>query len=137
MFSPELYRKVILPVDLWLRQMFKNFGIHHCGKFDRYAELYTTLTPDSLDVGGGSDYTILRRHFPTTQCTFIVNPEHFEGRSTAEIDRLVKGIATDGGPTEYIVNLHTYGVGAGATDDNIVDLRTSLKRQGIGCKPSP
>ena len=130
LFSIDVYREVILPVDLWLRRQFhKSFGIHHCGVFDRFAELYTELRPDSLDVGGGSDYRLLRRHFPNVVCSYIVNPEHYEGKTPAEIDELVRGIVIDGGPAEYISQLHTYGVGRNATDENIATLRTSAARQ--------
>ena len=129
MFSPKLYREVIMPVDLWLRRQFKGFGIHHCGVFDNYAQMYTDLNPTGLDIGGGSDYKVVRRHFPQTKCTYIINPEHYEGKSRAEIDKLIYGVVTDGGPIECIDYLHTYGVGRNATDDNIVDLRTSAKRQ--------
>jgi len=129
MFSTEVYRDVALPVDLWLRRQFRNFGIHHCGVFDRYAQLYAELQPTGLDVGGGSDYKLLREHFPETVCTFIVNSELYEGKTPAEIDELVRGIVVDGGPIRYIECLHTYGVGRNATDENIITLRTSLKRQ--------
>lgn len=131
LFSPQMYRAVILPVDLWFRQQFRHFSIHHCGIFDRYAGLYTELTPDALDVGGGSDYKLLRQYFPHTKCTYILNPEFFEGQSRETIDRLINGIVTDGGPVEYIEHLHTYGASRFATDDNIMDLYTSIERQGL------
>lgn len=131
MFSPELYTEVIMPVDLWLRQQFKTFGIHHCGIFDKYAEMYTALTPDSLDVGGGSDYCHMRKYFPEAICSFIVNPEFFEGKTREEIDRLIYGIVTEGGPPEKISFLHTYGAGRNASDDNIMDLYTSIERQNL------
>ena len=129
MFSPDVYRQVMLPVDLWLRQQFNGFGIHHCGIIDNYAQLYTDLRPTELDVGGGSDYKLLRSVFPKTPCSYIVNPEYFEGKTSEEIDALVRGIVIDGGPIEYIKFLHSYGVGYKATDDNIATLRTSVKRQ--------
>ena len=131
MFSPEMYRNVILPVDLWYREYFRDFSLHHCGIFDRYAELYTALTPTSLDVGGGSDYKLLRRYFPNAVCSYIVNPEHYEGKSREEIDALVRGIVTNGGPADKISHLHTYGVSRHATNDNIMDLYSSIERQAL------
>ena len=131
MFSPEMYRKVILPVDLWYREYFKDFSIHHCGVFDRYAELYTALRPCSLDVGGGSDYKLLRKYFPNAVCSYIVNPEHYEGKSREEIDELVRGIVTDGGPADKISGLRTYGVSRHATNDNVMDLYSSIRRQDL------
>jgi hypothetical protein len=131
MFSPEVYNEVILPVDLWFRQQFKKFNIHHCGKIDNYLQLYTALSPDGFDIGGGSNYKLLRQYYPTATNSYIVNPEHFEGMSTEVIDKLIHGIVTDGGPINYISYLHTYGVGRSATDDNVHDLRTSIVRQSL------
>ncbi len=136
MFSPEMYREVILPTDLWVRMQVKDFNIHHCGIFDRYAELYTALNPQSLDVGGGSDYRHLRRYFPDAICSYIVNPEFFEGKSREEIDKVIYGIVTEGGPPEKISHLHTYGAGRNATDENIMDLYTSIERQGLNTPKS-
>ena len=66
-----------------------------------------------------------------TECTYILNPEFFEGQSRETIDRLIKGIVTDGGPVEYIDWLQTYGASRFATDDNIMDLYTSIELQGL------
>lgn len=131
MFSPEMYKNVILPADLWYRGYFKSFSIHHCGVFDNYAELYTSLSPTSLDVGGGSDYKLLRKHFPDTVCSYIVNPEFYEGKSKEEIDALVRNIVINGGPTDKISILRTYGVSRNATNDNVMDLYSSIERQGF------
>lgn len=131
MFSPKMYKQVILPVDLWYRAYFKDFSIHHCGIFDRYAELYTALSPTSLDVGGGSNYRLLRKHFPSTVCSYIVNPEHYEGKSREEIDALIRGIITEGGPADKISVLRTYGLSRHATNDNIMDLYSSIERQNL------
>jgi hypothetical protein len=131
MLSPELYRKVVLPVDLWYRQQGKYFSLHHCGIFDNYAELYTVLRPDDLDVGGGSDYKKLRRIYPKTMCSYIINPEYFEGVSRESIDDTIRGVVTDGGPVEYISSLRSYGISKNATDQNLIDFRTSAKRQNL------
>lgn len=128
MFSPELYRKVILPVDQWLRMQCRHFGIHHCGVFDKYAQLYTALNPQTLDIGGGSDYTIVRRYFPDAICSYIVNAEYYEGKSREEIDAVVRNILENGGPFDKISFLWTYGTGRNATDENLIDLDTAPKR---------
>jgi len=129
MFSPKVYKEVILPVDLWFRKQFKTFNIHHCGILDDYLQLYKELQPTAFDIGGGSDYKLMRSYYPEIPCTFIVNPEYYEGKTNKEIDALIKGIITGGGPIKYIECLHTYGVGRNTTDENIMTLRTSIKRQ--------
>ncbi len=131
MFSPQLYSEVILPVDIWYRKQFKKFGIHHCGIFDKYAELYTKLSPDTFDIGGGSDYKHLRKFFPNAICSYIVNPEYFEGKSREEIDEVIFDIVTNGGPANKISHLRTYGASRNATDENIMDLYTSIQRQKL------
>ena len=131
MFSPELYRKVILPVDLWLRQQCDGFGIHHCGIFDNYAELYTELNPTGLDVGGLSNYRKLRKYFPNTMCSYIINPESIEGQTREHIDEVIRGVILDGGPVNNISYMHSYSVSKNITDDNIIDYRTSAKRQNL------
>ena len=131
MLSPELYRKVVLPVDLWYRQQCKYFYLHHCGIFDNYAELYTALSPIGLDVGGLSDYRKLRKYFPDTMCSYIINPESIEGQTREYIDAVIYGVITDGGPVGNISALRSYGISKNATDENLIDYRTSAKRQNF------
>jgi len=131
MLSPELYRKVVLPVDLWYRQQCEYFHLHHCGIFDNFAEIYTELSPVSLDVGGLSDYGKLRKYFPETMCSYIVNPESIEGQSRENIDMVIRDIVINGGPADKISGLHTYGISRNITDENLIDYRTSAKRQNF------
>jgi len=131
MFSPALYREVVLPTDLWLRKQSGRFGIHHCGVFDKYNEVYRELTPDSLDVGAFSDYRLLRSFFPDTTCSYIVDNGQIEGRTRDEIDETVRRIITQGGPPEHISTLRAYGLSKHATDDNLADFHASAVRQGL------
>ena len=131
MLSPELYKKVALPVDLWVRQQCEYFSIHHCGIFDNYAEVYLALSPCGLDVGGLCDYKKLRKYYPDTVCSYIINPESIEGQSREYIDELIRGVLTDGGPVENISGLRSYGISKNAADDNLTDFITSAKRQNF------
>ena len=131
MLSPRMYRRVVLPVDKWMRGQCDYYGLHHCGVFDKYAELYTELKPDSLDVGGGSDYTLLRKYFPDTPASFIVNAEYIEGASTESIDYTVRNIVENGGPVNLISHLWCADLSRNTTDDNIYDLWRSIEKQGL------
>jgi hypothetical protein len=131
LLSPELYRKVVLPVDMWIRQQCTGFGLHHCGVFDNYAELYTALCPTSIDVGGLSDYRKLRQHFPDTMCSYIINPESIEGQPCEAIDSVINNVITGGGPAEKITALRSYGISKHVTDQNLIDYRTSAIRQKL------
>jgi len=131
MLSPALYREVVLPGDLRRREQCAFFSIHHCGVFDRYAEIYSILTPCALDVGANSDYRHLRKYFPQTPCSYIVDNGQIEGRSRGEIDETVRAVVEDGGPPEHITLLRAYGLSKNATDENLTDFRTSAARQGL------
>jgi len=131
LLSPALYKEVVLPVDLWIRQQCKYFYLHHCGIFDNYAELYTALSPASLDVGGLSDYRKVRQYFPDTMCSYIINSESIEGKTREDIDAVVYDAVVNGGPADNISGLKTYGMSKNVTDENLTDYRTSVKRQNL------
>ena len=124
MVSPEQYKEVILPVDKEYRARSNHFGLHHCGVFDRYAELYTELHPDSLDVGAGSDYAYMRSVFPDTPTSLIIDPAHVEGLDRDALDRHIAGMVEGAAPYGLITSLWTSDFSAGMTDENIRDLAT-------------
>ena len=64
MISPQSYREVVLPVDQWYLDQIDGRGLHHCGRFDPYAEVYKGLRPSSLQIGYTSDRRISRQAFP-------------------------------------------------------------------------
>ena len=128
MLSPGMYADVVLPVDLWIRGQVGQFHLHHCGVLDAYREVYARLDPDSLDVGGGTDYRLMRDVFPNTPSSFIVNTELIEGRNQDEVDGVVRDIVNNGGPEELITALWLADFSTRMTDDNVRALRTSHLR---------
>ncbi|MCL2159735.1 MAG: hypothetical protein FWH48_10040, partial [Oscillospiraceae bacterium] len=131
MVSPDTYREVVLPVDLWMRRQCAVFSLHHCGVFDRYAQIYTELTPSALDVGANSDYRSLRGYFPQTICSYIIDNGAIEGQKSEVIDETVRRVVAYGGPAQLISVLRAYGLSKNATEENLADFRTSAKRQGL------
>ena len=128
MFSPRTYREVILSVDLWVRGQVASFGLHHCGVFDDYIDVYKELRPDSLDIGGGSNYKLVRQAFPNTPFSLIVNAPDVEGKSVSEIDTLVGGMVEGAAPVERVSFLWTGEVSENTEDDTVRALRTSTER---------
>ena len=125
MISPEMYKKVVLPADLWLRNRVDTFMLHHCGILDNYAELYQALRPDILDVGGGSNYLQMRKIYPQTPCWLIISNKDVETASSDGIRSLVHQIARDAGPEEYITKIYVSDI-AGDTQDRVIyDLATA------------
>lgn len=128
MFSPRLYREVILPVDQWVRSQVAQFYLHHCGVFDDYIELYRELNPTSLDIGGGSDYTRIRAAFPDTPFSLIVNAPDIEGHTPAQVDELVGSMVAGAGPAEKISFLWCAEVSERTEDETVRTLRTANER---------
>ena len=131
MVSPATYCEVVLPVDMWIRRQCAVFSIHHCGVFDRYAKIYTELSPFALDVGANSDYRSLREYFPETMCSYIIDNGFIEGQKREVIDETIRCVVEEGGPPQLISVLRAYGLSKNATEENLIDFRTSAKRQGL------
>ena len=128
MFSPRMYREVILPVDKWVRSQVGEFHLHHCGVFDEYIELYKELNPNSLDIGGGSDYRAVRKAFPDLPFSLIVNAPDVEGRSSAEIDGLIGGMVEAAAPVSRITQLWVAEVSERIEDKAVIAIRTAHER---------
>ena len=128
MLSPSMYREVVLPVDKEYRSRCDIFHLHHCGIFDRYAEMYTELSPNNIDIGAGSDYGIMRQVFPDTRASLIIDPSDVEGRSREQIDAHLSAMAEAARPYELTTHMWTADFSPGMTDENIRDLATAHLR---------
>jgi hypothetical protein len=128
MFSPRLYREVILPIDKEWRSRYGSFGIHHCGVFDAYIDLYKELAPTSLDIGGGSNYHAIREAFPEIPFSMIVNAPDIEGRTTGEIDNLVGNMVEGASPVDKISYMWVAEVSQKTEDETIRAVRTANER---------
>lgn len=128
MFSPSMYRDVLLPVDKWFRSQVRDFHLHHCGVFDKYIDLYKELDPATIDVGGGSDYRALRKAFPNTPCSFLINTGDVEGLSAREIDAFVADMVERASPRELITRIACVDLSESVPDDTVRALATVHER---------
>jgi hypothetical protein len=87
MVSEDHYRRFVMPCDRQLSEHYAHFGVHNCGwKVDAYAEAYSEIrTLGYLDFGIQSNLGVLKRLFPRTVLTVILNPDDVIGRSSAEV----------------------------------------------------
>ncbi len=87
MISEEHYRQFVMPYDCRLSAHYPNFGVHNCGwKVDAYAKAYSEIRDlGYLDFGIQSDLDALKRLFPRSVLTVILNPDDVIGRSAAEV----------------------------------------------------
>lgn len=128
MFSPSVYREVILPVDKWVREQVSSFHLHHCGVFDKYIDLYKELNPSSLDIGGGSNYRLIRKAFTDTPFSLIVNAPDIEGKTLNDIDNLIGSMVDGAAPSELITHLWVGEASDVIDDETVINLRTVHER---------
>jgi Uroporphyrinogen decarboxylase (URO-D) len=87
MISEDHYREFVMPYDRMLSNHYPSFGVHNCGwKVDAYAKAYAEIRPlGYLDFGIQSDLDALKRLFPKTVLSVILNPDDVIGRSPAYV----------------------------------------------------
>lgn len=130
MISPQTYREVVLPADLWFRNQFREFGLHHCGSFHPYNEVYQELRPDSLDVGWETDRRATRRAFPHTAMSLMLEASALVGTDQVAIDDLIARMVEDGGPPELITRIWVAEAGPDLPDETVRSLMTVPQRLG-------
>ena len=128
MISPGMYREVILPMDLWYRSHVEEFHVHHCGVIDRYLDIYKEMTPATIDVGGGSDYELLRKTFPEMPCSLLIDTFKVEKMTQGQIDEFVSDIVRRASPRELITRITCNDLSADVKDDTVRALATVHER---------
>jgi hypothetical protein len=99
MVSPDLYRELLLPLDLDLSKRYARFGIHTCNwdatpYFDALSDIDDL---GYLDTGMQADLPRMRRRFPNTRRAVMYSPVRLEQASRdelrADIERLNRELA--------------------------------------------
>jgi hypothetical protein len=77
LISPKTYKNMLWPWELKLYERMKSqglpYGIHHCGKIDRYLPIYRELPQvDMLEIGWGSDLKETLTMFPETSDVYLI-----------------------------------------------------------------
>jgi hypothetical protein len=126
MISPQTYWQAVLPVDLWFRGLSTGqFGLHHCGVFDRYAEAYKPLRPTILDLGPGSDLRLARRAYPHAAIFAWIDVGALSRMGRAEVDAFIWRAMEDAAP---LAELRVADAGTELTDETVRNLLTARNR---------
>lgn len=133
MISQKTYTDVVLPADQWYRSQFTGeFGLHHCGVFDKYVDAYKPLDPDWLDIGPGSDLRVARRAYPKAKISGYVDVSALSRMSQSQIDEFFKRTLADAAPVELLKHMSAADVGPEVSDETIRDLMTVHTRLKSG-----
>jgi hypothetical protein len=128
MISPETYRQVVLPADLWWRGHFVEFSLHHCGVFHPYAEVYQALQPAGLDVGWGTDLKVARRAYPRVPMSLELQDSAVVGKSAAELDALLAQMVENADPRGLVTRIWLAEACPDTPDSTVRALMTAPSR---------
>ena len=129
MVSPQTYQEMILPADLWLRSQFRGrFGLHHCGIFEPYAQVYRPLKFDCLDVGPGSDLGLTRAAYPDIPITTYLAVESLIGISQKDLDANLVKMIREGAPARLFPTITVAEAGPEVSDEIVRYLLTASER---------
>ena len=79
LISTALYKEILYEYDAEISRLATEkygctFGVHHCGLFDPYIEVYASLpNVTALEVGWGSDIRAVMDAFPDADVNYIVS----------------------------------------------------------------
>ncbi len=130
MVSPESYARVVRPADLWLREHYRDFHLHHCGVFTAYAEVYRALRPTTIDVGWGTEGRAVRAIYPCVPLSLEIQDAAILGKSAGELDALVAKMVEGAGPPELIYRIWVAEAAPETPDDTVRALMTVGRRIG-------
>lgn len=126
MVSPESYRDVVLPADLFFFQGIQGRGLHHCGAFHPYAQVYKAIGPESLQIGYTSDRRATREAYPQTPISLLLEASAVAGKSPAAVTDLVQTMVAQAAPANLVIDISVIDVGPEVSDDAVMALRTAL-----------
>jgi hypothetical protein len=128
MISPQSYEQVVLPVDRWFLGQIGCRGLHHCGAFHPYAEVYKKLEPDGLQIGYLSDRRISRAAFPNTPISLLLEASAIAGQTPARVQSLVHEMVDQAAPRHLITDIAVIDVGPEVSDEVVRAFVTALPK---------
>lgn len=127
MISPTLYDRFVLKYDILLAQELQEFGIHHCGKIDRYLPSYTRIPHiKRLEAGFDSDVRQVRQYFPETWLIARLSPAKFPHMDQRQIEEEVERLIEAGSPSEKLC-IEVTGLGPETPDENVRSLYHAVR----------
>jgi hypothetical protein len=118
MVSPQQYRRLLMPYDIKIQQVYDTIAIHNCAwNATPYFEPYSEIPNIGyLDMGIDSDMARARDMFPDTRRALMYTPMDLENKSTDEITSDIEKIAREFAPCDVVVA----DIDAGTPDKRIL-----------------
>jgi uroporphyrinogen-III decarboxylase len=132
MISPDTYADNFLKYDQQVYKKAKDsgldFGIHHCGVFDKYAPMYRKLEKINwLAIGWGSDIKLALDTFPEAKIQCLISPTFMAGSSRHQVKDKIKEILEISRGNWHRLILEVSDIEYGTADDNIYEVYECCK----------
>ncbi|MGB9662621.1 MAG: hypothetical protein ACPL5F_11525 [Moorellaceae bacterium] len=128
MVSLQIYEEFLLPCDARLAEVFRPFGIHHCGKtMEHVVAGYAKLCPEFAEVGAFSDIRAVREALPETFLNLRYSPVRLKDITKDELAADIQEMLEAGGPTGR-VSISCVGIDHMVEDDRVKEFMVLARR---------
>jgi hypothetical protein len=122
--GPKIYKKWLLPRERQLQSVKSSRGlhyaIHHCGKFDDYASLYSQVNDIVwLEIGWESNLRSALNAFPDAWIQYIVSFKFINESTPKEILSFMQKLIDTAGNDLHRLSLNIADIEYGTPDENI------------------
>ncbi len=127
MISPAMYRRQFLAFDQEIERLINgygaSFGVHHCGSFEKYAQIYRQLSRlDWIEIGWGSDLPLALQLFPEASIQYILSAVFVANASRQEVHARIMEILESARGNWQRVCLSMPDVEFGTPDENLEEI---------------
>jgi hypothetical protein len=132
MISPASYRDKLLGYDLAAQELAyetgQQFGIHHCGSFERYAAGYRAIPRiDWIEIGWGSDIRTALALFPEATIQYILSAVVVASASRGKVREMLSAILEGTRGQWHRFRLSMADVEYGTPDENLLEIYACCK----------
>jgi hypothetical protein len=124
MTGPRIYKEWLLEYDLEAASQMarggRKYAIHHCGKFDDFAELYSHIDNIAwLEIGGESDLRRALDAFPEARIQYIIDYQLLMNGTVENIRQLMSSLLDAAGPDTGRLSMSVPDIEYGTPEANV------------------
>ena len=132
MINPDMYRDIFLTYDRKIYELAygfnQEFGIHHCGVFDKYIPEYRKIPKvNFIEIGWGSDIKSVLSLFPEAVIQYIFSAVFVSSASRNQIRNKTKEILEDARGNWHRFKLSVPDIDFGTPDENLYEIYKCCK----------
>lgn len=133
MISPAMYEKRFFGYDQDIYNLTsgfgQEFGIHHCGIFDKYTSKYRKIPRiNFLEIGWNSDVKLALKMFPETIIQYIISATFISSAQRGEVKKKMEEILEAAKGDWHRFRLSVPDIEFGTPDENLKEIHACCKK---------